>query len=94
MATEKPHQAVSGAEKTLQSTTERVARATHEAIDTLSDYGARTEKQLRETSRRAVERTREYADRIGGYVTQRPLTALAIALGAGFLLGALSRGRD
>lgn len=94
MATEKPHQAVSSAEKTLQSTTERVAQATHEAIDTLSDYGTRTEERLRDTSRRAGERTREYADEVGGYVRQRPVMALAIALGAGFLLGALSRGRD
>lgn len=91
---EKPHQAVSDAEKALQSTTERVARATHEAIDTAREYGARTEERLRETGRRAGERTREYADNVGGYVTHRPWTALAIALGAGFLLGALTRGRD
>lgn len=94
MATEKPHQAVSNTEEKLQSTTERVARATHEAIDTLGDYGARTEERLRETGRRASERTREYADNVGTYVRQRPVMALALALGAGFLLGALSRGRD
>lgn len=94
MATEKPHQAVSDAEKAVQSTTDRVARATHEAIDTLTDYGTRTEERLRETGRRASERTREYAEDVGAYVTRRPVTALAIALGAGFLLGILSRGRE
>ena len=96
MATEKPqqaHQAVSNAEKTMQSTTERAARATHEAIDSLSEYGTRAEERLRETSRRASERTREYADEVGEYVARRPVMALALALGAGFLLGALSRGR-
>ncbi len=93
MATDKPHQAVSNAEKTLQSTTERVAKGTHEAIDTLSEYGNRAEEQLRQTGRRAAERTKEYADEVGSYVSRRPIASLAMALGAGFLLGALMRGR-
>lgn len=93
MATDKPHQAVSDAEKAMQSTTERVAGATHEAVDTLSEYGSRAQERLRETGQRARERTREYAQDVGGYVANRPLVALAMALGAGFLLGALSRGR-
>ena len=88
------HQAVSNAEKTLQSTTDRVAKATHDAIDTISEYGTRAEEQLRETGRRAGERTREYADGMSSYVTRRPIASLAIALGAGFLLGALTRGRS
>src|SRR5438876_100217 len=97
MATDKPHQAhqaVSNAEKNVQSTTDRVAKATHEAIDTLSDYGTRAEEQLRETGRRAGERTREYTDEVGSYVAKRPIASLAMALGAGFLLGALTRGRS
>jgi ElaB/YqjD/DUF883 family membrane-anchored ribosome-binding protein len=93
MATDKPHQAVSNAEKTLQSTTERAAKATHEAIDSLSDYGTRAEARLRETGRRATERTREYAEDLGSYVARRPIASLAMALGAGFLLGAIIRGR-
>jgi ElaB/YqjD/DUF883 family membrane-anchored ribosome-binding protein len=94
MATDKPHQAISSAEQTVQSTTERVARAAHEAIDKLSTYGGSTEERLRERSRRAGETTREYADEVSGYVSQRPFAALAIALGVGFLMGMLSRGRD
>lgn len=93
MATEKPHQTVSDAEKAMQSTTEGTARATHEAVDTLSEYGTRAQERLRETGQRARERTREYAHDVGDYVAHRPLVALAMALGAGFLLGALSRGR-
>lgn len=93
MATDKPHQAVSNAEKTLQSTTERVAKTTHEAIDTLSDYGTRAEERLRETGRRATERASEYAEDVGTYVSKRPIASIAMALGAGFLLGALMRGR-
>jgi ElaB/YqjD/DUF883 family membrane-anchored ribosome-binding protein len=94
MATEKPHQAISNAEKTLQSTTERVTKATHDTIDTLTDYGARAEERLRETGRRATERAGEYAEDVGAYVSRRPIASLAMALGAGFLLGVIMRGRD
>lgn len=93
MATDKPPQAVSNAEKTLQSTTDRVSKATHEAIDTLSDYTTRAEDRLRETGRRATERTREYAEDIGTYVQRKPLASVAMALGAGLILGILMRGR-
>lgn len=94
MATEKPHQAVSSAEQAVQSTTERVARAAHEAIESLSGFGGRTEERLRESGRRAGETTREYADEMSHYVSKRPFAAVAIALGVGFLMGMLSRGRD
>jgi ElaB/YqjD/DUF883 family membrane-anchored ribosome-binding protein len=93
MATDKPHQAVSNAEKSMQSTTERVARAAHDAIESMTDYGTRTEERLRETGRLATERSREYAEEVGNYVAQRPLVSLGIAIGVGFLLGALARGR-
>src|SRR5690606_30620294 len=94
MATEKPHEAVSSAEQAVHSTTEKVARASHEAIERARDYGARAEEQLRERTRRASELTREYADEVGEYVNRRPVTALAIAFGAGILLGVLAGGRD
>lgn len=94
MASDKPHEAVSSAEQAAHSTTERVAQASHDAIDRAREYGARAEEQLRERSRWASDRTREYTDEVSAYVNRRPITALAIALGAGILLGALARGRD
>lgn len=87
------HQAVSSAERTAQSTTERVARAAHQAVDSLSEYGSRTEDRLRETGKLASRRGRQYADQIGGYVNERPLAAVAIAAGVGVLFGLLMRGR-
>lgn len=87
------HQALSSAEKTAQSTTERVARAAHQAVDSLSEYGSRTEDRLRETGKTASRRGRQYADQIGGYVNERPLAAVAIAAGVGVLFGLLMRGR-
>lgn len=93
MAQEKPHQAISNAEKAVQSTTDRVAKTTHDAIDSLSTYSTQAEERLRETGRVAAERTREYADEVGAYVARRPLASLAMALGAGLLLGAIMKGR-
>ncbi len=87
------HQALSSAEKAAQSTTERVARAAHQAVDSLSEYGSRTEDRLRETGKTASQRGRQYADQIGGYVNERPLAAVAIAAGVGVLFGLLMRGR-
>ena len=94
MATDKPQQAISNAEKTLKSTADRVSQKTHEAIETLTDYSTRAEQRLRESGRRATERAGEYAEDFGNYVAKRPIVSLAMALGAGLLLGALIRGRD
>lgn len=90
---QKMHHAVSSAERAAQSTTDRVARAAHQAVDSLSGYGARTEERLRETGRIAGKRGRQYADQVGGYVNERPLAAIAMAAGVGVLFGLLLRGR-
>lgn len=90
---QKLHQTVSNAEKAARSTTDRVVRAAHEAVDSLSEYGGRTEKQLRETGKLASRRGKEYAEQVGGYVNERPLAAIAIAAGIGVLFGILMRGR-
>ena len=67
---QKMHQAVSSAGRAAQSTTDRVAKAAHQAVDSLTGYGARTEERLRETSRIAGKRGREYADHVSGYVNE------------------------
>lgn len=90
---QKMHQAISSAERAAQSTTDRVSRAAHQAVDSLSEYGSRTEARLRETGKLAGRRGRQYAEQVGGYVNERPLAAIAIAAGVGVLFGLLMRGR-
>jgi len=90
---QKLQQAVNAAKNTAESTAERAGGSAREAVDSLSSYGARAEERLRETGRMATERTREYADQVSGYVTSRPLTSIAIALGVGLLFGLRMRGR-
>ncbi|BAU48852.1 hypothetical protein SVA_2302 [Sulfurifustis variabilis] len=91
MAMEQAHSAVSSAEQAAQTATERLAQTAHETVDTLSEYGARAEQQLRETGRLAGEQSRELIDQINEYIVAHPMAAIGIAVGAGFLLGALAR---
>lgn len=91
MAMEQAHSAVTSAEQVAQSATERLAQAAHETVDTLSAYGTRAEEQLRETSRIAGEHSRELIDQINAYINEHPMAAVGVAVGVGFLLGALAR---
>jgi ElaB/YqjD/DUF883 family membrane-anchored ribosome-binding protein len=91
MNTEQVHDAVSDAERALQSATERLASAAHSAVDTLSDYSGRAEDRVRNTTRIASERSREYLDQIRDYVEAHPVAAIGIAAAVGFAFGILMR---
>lgn len=91
MATEQAHSAVSSAEEVALSATERLAQTAHQTVDALSEYGARAEEHLRETTRIAGEQSRELIDQIDAYINEHPMAAIGIAVGVGFLLGALAR---
>ena len=93
MTTEQVHNAVSDAERALQSATERLADAAHRAVDTLSDYTGRAEDRVRDTTRVASERSREYIDQVRDYVEAHPVAAIGIAAGVGFAFGILMRPR-
>ncbi|MFL6624136.1 MAG: YqjD family protein [Sulfurifustaceae bacterium] len=88
---EQAHTAVDNAEQALQSATERLARAAHQAVDTLSEYGGRAEDRLRSTTQVAGDRSREIMDQVREYVLEHPVAAIGIAAGVGFVLGMLVR---
>lgn len=83
----KTHSAVDRASDTVQASTERAARAAHEAAESLGEYGTRAKEQLRETGRAAGERSREIVDQLTDYISEHPMTALGIAVAVGFVLG-------
>lgn len=91
MQMEQAHTAVDNAEQALQSATERLARAAHQAVDTLSEYGGRAEDRLRSTTQVAGDRSREIMDQVREYVLEHPVAAIGIAAGVGFVLGMLVR---
>lgn len=89
MAMEQAHQAVSNAERVVQSATERLAEAAHQAVDTLSEYGGRAEERLRDTTEVASERSRELMEQVRRYVEDHPVAAIGIAAGVGLAVGVL-----
>lgn len=91
MQMEQAHTAVDNAEQALQSATERLARAAHQAVDSLSDYSGRAEERLRSTTQVAGERSREVLDQVRQYVLDHPIAAIGIAAGVGFVFGMLMR---
>ncbi|MBI3897090.1 MAG: hypothetical protein HY308_02205 [Gammaproteobacteria bacterium] len=86
MAIEQAHKAVSSAESALQSTTERVAEAAHDAVEALRGYGESAEEYLRI----AGENSRAYIDKASAYIEAHPMAAISIAAAIGFTLGALT----
>lgn len=91
MQMEQAHSAVDSAEQALQSATERLARAAHQAVDTLTEYGGRAEERVRSTTQVAGERSREIMDQVRQYVMDHPMAAIGIAAGVGFVFGVLMR---
>lgn len=74
-------------EEGLHHATDKTAQAAHRAADKAAEVGER--------SRAAYEQTRERADEwlevARDYVREKPVQSLAIALGAGWLLGRILR---
>lgn len=91
MAMEQAHTAVSDAERALQSATERLARAAHQAVDTLSEYSGKAEERIRDTTQVASERSQEMFYQVRQYVEDNPVAAIGIAAAVGFALGVLLR---
>jgi ElaB/YqjD/DUF883 family membrane-anchored ribosome-binding protein len=88
------HSAVSEAERALQSATERLAQAAHQAVDSLSTYGERAEERVRDTADVATEKSRELIYQVRNYVEEHPLAAIGIAAAVGFACGMLMRSSD
>lgn len=75
--------------QTLHSTTERVAKSAHEAIDKAADTSERLEAKAREAGHRASQQAQDFEREAVTYVRQHPYKAVGIAVAAGFVLGAL-----
>lgn len=74
-------------------TTDRFAKAAHEAVDHFASHGARAEERLRRTGDHYGEQSRQTLDRVTAYIHEHPYTALGWAAAGGFLIGRLLRSR-
>lgn len=73
------------------SVSDRATEAAHDAVDRLGESSARAEEMLRDQGEYAMERSGELMEDLEAYVHEHPLTAVGIAVAAGFVLGSLMR---
>jgi len=91
-------QAVAGAKEKVGHAADRVEQGLHHATDKTASAAHRTvdkAAEVGEQGRAAYEHTRDRADEFleqaREYVREKPIQAVAIALGAGWLLGRILR---
>lgn len=84
------------------STTDRVARAAHHAIDETAAKAEQVERQVRERADRAStkvdrsqaaarEQIEESIDRVEAFIREQPMTAAGIAFAAGIIVSSMLR---
>jgi ElaB/YqjD/DUF883 family membrane-anchored ribosome-binding protein len=86
-AKEAVNRAADHIESGLHHATDKVASGAHHASDTLSDAGERGRAAYDAT----MDRADEWLGQVRDYVREKPVQSVAIALGAGWLLGRLLR---
>ena len=74
-------------EETLHHATDKVAAGAHRASDKLDEAGERGRAAYDAT----MDRADEWLEQVRDYVREKPVQSVAIALGAGWLLGRLLR---
>lgn len=71
---------------------ESKSTATHKQIDRVSDGVHRVVDRFGEKADELLEMKEDWLDATRGYVREHPVAALGIALAAGYLLSAITRG--
>lgn len=74
-------------EASLHRATDKAAAGAHHASDKLADAGERSRAAYDAT----MDRADEWLGQVRDYVREKPVQSIAIALGAGWLLGRLLR---
>ena len=76
---------------TLGAGAERVRQNAHQTVDRLADAAQSAAERLSMTSEDLMARQEQIIGAARDYVREKPLTALGIAVAAGFILSRLSR---
>lgn len=71
---------------------DKVTSAAHRAVDKVASAAAPAEGWIREKSGAIMQKEEELVGNVVTYVREHPVASLGIAMAAGFLIGALSRG--
>jgi ElaB/YqjD/DUF883 family membrane-anchored ribosome-binding protein len=80
--------------KDLAALRDDIAAIARTAVQGASNGTAQIGKTVRHKADEIVEKGSEIASSVGRHIEERPLAAVAVAFGAGFLLGKLMERRD
>jgi ElaB/YqjD/DUF883 family membrane-anchored ribosome-binding protein len=89
------HQAVDDAATTVADKAgpaiDRVAQAAHQTVDRVAQAAAPAADWINQSAEQLKAQQQELVDSCRSYVRERPLVAVGIAVGAGYLIGRLAR---
>jgi len=85
------HEKIEQAADALHPTVDRLVQGAHQAVDKLAGVATQATYQWEEKSEQVKDMQQKLTDDCRAYVRDKPVTALAIAAGAGFLLSRLLR---
>ena len=72
-------------------TIDRIAQAAHQTVDRVAQAAAPTADWISENADQLRQQQEQLMETCRSYVRERPLVALGVALGAGYLIGRLGR---
>ena len=87
------HSTIDRLSESAGPTMEKISTTAHQAIDKLSDMASQASEAFSGRLSQAKGSQQELLDNTRAYVRERPGTAIAIAVAAGFLLRSLFRSR-
>lgn len=77
------------AENDLRNAAQDAASESKEALNTVSDYASEAGQKVRGLLDKTVDQTSRLSQNVEAEIKSNPIRSSAIALGAGFILGAL-----
>lgn len=88
------HQAIDSATNAAKPAVERLNQTAHETVDKLMRAASMTAESVAAKSEQLMDAQERFTEECRVYVRQKPVTALAVAVGAGFLLSKFMRKKN
>jgi ElaB/YqjD/DUF883 family membrane-anchored ribosome-binding protein len=88
------HKTIDKAAQAAQPVVDRLASSAHAGVDKVSNLLSGASQTMGQRQQQLTDASRQLMDSTREYVRQKPGTAIAIAVGAGFILAKLLGGRS
>jgi ElaB/YqjD/DUF883 family membrane-anchored ribosome-binding protein len=88
------HKSIDKAAQAAQPVVDRLASSAHAGVDKVSNMLSGASQTMGQRQQQLTDASRQLMDSTREYVREKPGTAIAIAVGAGFLLAKLLGGRS